>query len=53
MFCTALATWSVVARIDEVGRAQGRLVPQGEAYKVSPVVSGKIANIYVQEGQPV
>lgn len=53
MFCTALATWSVVARIDEVSRAQGRLVPQGEAYKVSPVVSGKIANIYVQEGQPV
>lgn len=53
MFCTALATWSVVARIDEVGRAQGRLIPQGEAYKVSPVVSGKIANIYVQEGQSV
>ncbi|MGQ9872618.1 hypothetical protein [Leptodesmis sp.] len=28
-------------------------MPQGEAYKVSPVVSGKIANICVQEGQPV
>lgn len=53
MFCTALATWSVMARIDEVGRAQGRLVPQGETYKVSSVVSGKVANIYVQEGQPV
>ncbi|WP_088891574.1 HlyD family type I secretion periplasmic adaptor subunit [Leptolyngbya ohadii] len=52
-FCAALAAWSMVGRIDEVGRAQGRLMPQGEPYKVNPILSGKLARIYVQENQMV
>lgn len=43
----------MVGQVDEVGRAQGRLVPQGEPYKVHPVVSGKIAHLQVAEGQAV
>ncbi|EKQ70928.1 multidrug resistance efflux pump [Leptolyngbyaceae cyanobacterium JSC-12] len=53
LFCAAFATWAAVGQIDEVGRAQGRLIPQGETYKVNPVVSGKVANVYVQESQLV
>lgn len=53
LFCAAFATWAAVGQIDEVGRAQGRLIPQGETYKVNPVVSGKVAQVYVQESQTV
>ncbi|MFM7447704.1 MAG: HlyD family efflux transporter periplasmic adaptor subunit [Leptolyngbyaceae cyanobacterium] len=53
MFCAAFATWAAVGQIDEVGQAQGRLVPQGDAFKVNPVVAGKVAHVYVKEGQSV
>lgn len=53
VFCAAFATWATVGQLDEVGQARGRLVPQGEPYKVHPVVSGKISNVYVREGQSV
>jgi hemolysin D len=53
VFCAAFATWTMTSQVEEVGRAQGQLIPQGEPYKVHPVVSGKIANIYVREGQMV
>ncbi|MER3435238.1 MAG: secretion protein HlyD [Leptolyngbya sp. ERB_1_1] len=53
VFCAAFAAWATTSQIEEVGRAQGRLVPQGEPYKVNPTISGKIANIYVHEGQAV
>lgn len=53
IFCAACVGWATTSQMEEIGRAQGRLVPQGEAYKVHPVVSGKIAQVYVQEGQTV
>jgi HlyD family type I secretion membrane fusion protein len=53
VFCAAFVAWSIVGQIDEVGRAQGRLIPQGEPYKVHPTLSGKMARVYVQENQPV
>ncbi len=53
IFCAAFGTWATTSQMEEVGRAQGRLVPQGEPYKVHPAVSGKIAHVYVQEGQTV
>jgi len=53
LFCAAFTTWATIGQIDEVGKAQGRLVPQGEPYKVNPVVAGKIARVYVQESQTV
>ncbi len=51
MFCAAFAAWASLGSIDEVGKATGLLVPQGEPYKVNPVVAGKISRVYVQEGQ--
>jgi HlyD family secretion protein len=52
-FCCLFGTWAWFGQIEEVGRAQGQLVPKGEVYKVQPVVSGTVVNIAVKEGQPV
>ena len=53
VFCAAFGAWANLGHIDEVGKASGLLVPQGEVYKVNPVVAGKITKLYVQEGTPV
>lgn len=53
LFCLAFAAWATFGQIDEVGHAQGRLVPKGEVYKIDPVEMGKVANIAVKEGQSV
>ncbi|MBD1929151.1 HlyD family efflux transporter periplasmic adaptor subunit [Trichocoleus sp. FACHB-90] len=53
VFCVAFAVWACFGQIDEVGHAQGRLVPKGEVYKIDPVEMGKVVNIAVKEGQAV
>jgi hemolysin D len=53
VFCLAFGAWATVGKIDEVGHAQGRLVPKGETYKVDPVEMGKTVKIAVKEGQSV
>lgn len=53
VFCVSFGAWATFGQIDEVGHAQGRLVPKGEPYKINPVASGKIARIAIQEGQAV
>jgi hemolysin D len=53
VFCLAFGAWATFGKIDEVGHAQGRLVPKGEVYKIHPIDSGKIATIRVKEGQAV
>lgn len=53
VFCLALGTWATFSQIDEVGHAQGRLIPQGEPYKIHPVVLGKVTRIDIKEGQVV
>jgi multidrug efflux pump subunit AcrA (membrane-fusion protein) len=53
VFCAAFATWAAVGQVDEVGHGSGRLVPQGEPYKIHPVVPGKVARLMVREGQTV
>lgn len=52
-FGLALGIWSWVGQVQEVSHAQGRLVPQGELYKVQPVTQGEIAKLRVVEGQSV
>lgn len=53
IFCLAFGAWASFGKIDEVGHAQGQLVPKGETYKVDPLEMGKVANIAVKEGQSV
>jgi len=52
-FCIAIITWANLGHIDEVGKARGKLIPLGEVYKVHPVIFGKVARVYIQEGQTV
>lgn len=52
-FILAFTTWATFGKIDEVGQAQGRLVPKGEVYKIHPTETGKIVAISVQEGEPI
>lgn len=52
-FAIAFSSWAWLGRINEVAQAQGRLVPQGEPYKIHSIESGKIAQLFVKEGQTV
>ncbi len=52
-FCIAFGAWASWGQIDEVGHAQGKLIPKGEVYKIHALESGKIAKIQVKEGQLV
>ena len=53
VFCLVFGAWAWIGRIEEVGRAQGQLAPQGEVYKVQFVELGKVSEISVEEGQQV
>lgn len=53
VFCLSFGAWATFGQIEEVGHARGRLVPDGEAYKIHPVELGKVASIAVKEGQAV
>ena len=53
MFCLAFIAWGYFGTVDEVGQARGKLVPQGEVYKIHPVELGKISQILIKEGQTV
>ncbi|MGK7935784.1 MAG: HlyD family efflux transporter periplasmic adaptor subunit [Xenococcaceae cyanobacterium] len=52
-FCLAVGAWAWFGTIDEVSKAQGKLIPQGETYKIEPVELGKVKSIAVQEGEEV
>ena len=53
VFCLALGTWSYMGQIEEVGVAQGKLVPQGQTYKIEPVSAGQVTQLAVEEGDTV
>ncbi|MDJ0599951.1 MAG: HlyD family efflux transporter periplasmic adaptor subunit [Crocosphaera sp.] len=53
VFCLAFGAWAWLGTLEEVGKAQGKLVPEGETYKIQPVELGKVTDIAVEEGQEV
>ena len=53
VFCLALGTWSYLGQIEEVGVAQGKLIPQGQTYKIEPVSAGQVTQLAVEEGDTV
>lgn len=53
VFCVAFGAWAMLGTVEEVGHARGRLVPQGEVYKIHPEETGKVIQIAVKEGQTV
>ncbi|WP_198648773.1 biotin/lipoyl-binding protein [Cyanothece sp. BG0011] len=52
-FCLAVGAWAWFGTLEEVGKAQGKLVPEGETYKIQPIELGKVTDIAVKEGQEV
>lgn len=53
VFFLSFSLWAWFGEIDKVGKAQGKLVPKGEAYKIESLESAKISHIAVKEGQQV
>ena len=53
VFFLAFGAWAWLGEVEEVGAAQGKLVPKGETYKVESVDLGKISHIAVKEGEEV
>ncbi len=53
IFSLAFGTWAWFGTIEDVGRAQGKIVPKGETYKIEPIELGKVSQIAVKEGDSV
>ena len=53
VFFGVFSLWAWVGNIQEVSRATGQLIPEGETYKVEPTAAGKVNQIMVKEGDVV
>ncbi|MEG3848881.1 HlyD family efflux transporter periplasmic adaptor subunit [Microcoleus sp. herbarium19] len=53
IFSVAFVAWATLGKIDQVGHAQGKLVPKGDIYKIHPTEAGKIINLPIKEGQKI
>lgn len=53
VFCLTFFAWAWFGQIDQIGKAQGKLVPKGEAYKIESLEAAKISTIEVKEGEKV
>jgi hypothetical protein len=49
IFSVAFGAWATFGKIDQVGHAQGKLVPKGAVYKIHPTEPGKIINLAIKE----
>ncbi|MBF4336613.1 MULTISPECIES: HlyD family type I secretion periplasmic adaptor subunit [Vibrio] len=49
----AFATWSVVTQVDEIAKAKGAVIPEGEKQILQSDIGGKLKRILVKEGQLV
>jgi HlyD family secretion protein len=52
-FCAVFGAWAWFGTIEEVGQATGKLVPEGQTYKIQPTEVGKVNRVEVREGQAV
>lgn len=51
--CGCFATWSVVTQVDEIAKAKGAVIPEGEKQVLQSDIGGKLKRILVKEGQLV
>ncbi|EGA72204.1 ABC transporter: Membrane fusion protein [Vibrio sinaloensis DSM 21326] len=50
--CVAIfVTWSVVTQVDEIAKAKGAVIPEGEKQVLQSDIGGKLKRILVKEGQ--
>ena len=52
-FFLLFGIWAWFSEIDKMGKAQGKLVPQGDSYKIESLQSAKVTQIAVEEGEEV
>src|SRR6478752_5990361 len=56
LLCVVMAagiTWSAVARVDEITRSDGRIVPDGREQVIASLDAGILRELKVREGQEV
>jgi hemolysin D len=53
VFFLTFVTWAYFGQIEQVGKAQGKLVPFGRTYKIQPIETGKIVKVNIKEGEEV
>lgn len=53
LFLIIFGCWTWFAQIEEVGKAQGKLIPKGKTYKIEPLDLGKVEDVPVKEGDEV
>ncbi|SON52977.1 HlyD family type I secretion periplasmic adaptor subunit [Vibrio tapetis] len=53
-FCVlAFIVWSVTTQLDEIAKAKGAVIPEGEKQVIQSDIGGKLRSILVKEGQRV
>ncbi|MFC1235397.1 HlyD family type I secretion periplasmic adaptor subunit [Vibrio sp. F74] len=53
-FCViAFGTWSVLTQVDEIAKAKGSVIPEGERQVLQSDIGGKLKRILVKEGELV
>ena len=52
-FFLLFTAWAWFGEVEKIGKAQGKLVPKGETFKIESLESAKISEIAVEEGEEV
>ncbi|HEY9830464.1 MAG TPA: HlyD family efflux transporter periplasmic adaptor subunit, partial [Stenomitos sp.] len=53
VFAGVILPWSMLSKVDETGKARGRLEPKGQTIDLDAPVGGTVAAIQAKEGQSV
>jgi HlyD family secretion protein len=52
-FVSIVLPWAMLSKVDETGKARGRLEPQGKTFRLDAAVAGAVTEIRVKEGDLV
>ena len=52
-FFLIFTVWAWFGEVEKIGKAQGKLIPKGETFKIESLESAKIGEISVEEGEKV
>ncbi|GAM69459.1 hlyD family secretion protein [Vibrio sp. JCM 19236] len=49
----AFVTWSVLTKVDEIAKAKGAVIPEGERQVIQSELGGKLRTVFVKRGDLV